>query len=675
MIEIPDPTKPENNTVWHVFGATVERHPQRDFLGHRSYEADGSRGAYQWQQYKSAYDEIVNVGLGLVSSCGLTAKPGSGPESQPRVGTYSIHRPECTKVLLALFSQRLICSPLYDTLGPNAVRHIVEQAEISVVACERAKCAPLCHTTPQTRLPQTPVHDSCRVLMRARATRRGRLKPLIEGKGSCLKYVVLFEEPTEADKALCKGAKLELLSLSEVAAAGKAAGGAPQPPSPDDWSYIMYTSGTTGDPKGVCLSHRNILAPAAGLKFGLDDEPFMRSDDVYISYLPMAHIFEVCMQMSIVECGAAIGYFQGDVKKLVSDDLPDLKPTAMAGVPRVYARIYDKVMANIEAKGTVAKHLFRVAKANQSWCMSLGFRNPLWDLLLFNKVKEALGGRVRLLATGAAPLGAEVHDFLRICFGVPVSQGYGMTENAAAALCQPLNYLGLGNVGGPIPCTECKLEDTDLYTHKDVYPATAEEFEEQFLFKGEFKPEMAGKVVQRGEVLLRGPNVMLGYYKMDKETKETLDADGWLHTGDIGQWAEDGALQIIDRKKNIFKLAQGECVPPPLLTAAIHAVSLTRVFCSLSQVRCARVGRGGCRALQVGPAGVGLRQLVRECGGVHRHAGQRGGDGLGKGERPRGVLCGGLRAPRGQADDLRGHDRVRQGLEAARLRVPQGRAL
>lgn len=184
------------------------------------------------------------------------------------------------------------------------------------------------------------------------------------------------------------------------------------------------------------------------------------------------------------------------------------------------------------------------------------------------RIKQALGGKVRLMATGAAPLSKEVHEFLQVVFGCPVQQGYGMTENFGAAVAQPLGYTALGNVGGPLPCTEVKLMDTDDYKASDVYPASKEAFEAQYTWKGDFDAAKAGKNIQRGEVCLRGSNVMVGYYKMDKETKETI-IDGWLHTGDIGMWNADGSLQIIDRKKAIFKLSQGEYVSPEAVEGAV----------------------------------------------------------------------------------------------------------
>ncbi|EKX31964.1 hypothetical protein GUITHDRAFT_121866 [Guillardia theta CCMP2712] len=510
--------------------------------------------------------------------CVLQETPGKrGPEGQPCVGIFSINRPENFKILYSIFSQRFIACPLYDTHGSNTIKFILDQSETTVVCAEASK-----------------------------------MKVLLEGRGAALKYIVILDENLDDEEKSvlekqAKDAKITLFTIKDLRESADKTPGETSDITPDDWAYIMYTSGTTGNPKGVCLTHKNILSAASGVMRqspryegagaaaatgagagagagagdGDGDDGCIGDDggDIYISYLPMAHSFEICIQICMVAVGASIGFFQGDIRLLVSSDLPLLKPTLMSGVPRVYGRVYDKVMQQVEEKGPVAKLLFDTAFANQAWCMEMGFRNPLWDLLVFNKIKEALGGRVRLMASGAAPLGTEVHKFMRTVFGVPICQGYGMTENAAAAVCQPPEYSATGNVGGPVPCTEVKLEDTEYYKTTDEYPKTAQEFEEQFGFKGEFDPSLAGKRMVRGEVCLRGNNVFLGYYKMEEETKEVLDKDGWLHTGDIGMWNEDGSLSIIDRKKNIFKLAQGEYVAPEVVESAISTCKwVSQVF-------------------------------------------------------------------------------------------------
>jgi len=539
LLSLPYPEEPHVNTSFHCLKRSATIFKDNEFLASREKLPDNTRGNFIWRTYATSFSDSVKYGLGLKALCGLQS--GKTGHDQTRVGIYTMNRPEATECLFAIWSRRAVAVPLYDSLIPNAVAYIVDHAELSVVMVEASKLA-----------------------------------NLIKGKGTkgTLKHVVLLDEASDADRAACAAAGLSFHTLKELAKAAEGLGEAGADgvePVPDDWSYVMYTSGTTGDPKGVILTHRNILASAAGLCKGSlpDASIFIRPDDRYISYLPMAHTFEVCMQLCIIIAGAGIGFFQGDVKKLVSEDMPLLKPTLMAGVPRVYSRIYDKVMQGIAKKGRVAKLLFDVAYANQSWCKRvLGMRNPVWDWILFNTVRQAVGGKMRIMASGAAPLSADLHKFLRVVFGCEVCQGYGMTENAAAAAAQAINYPGAGNIGGPIPSTEIKLVDTDDYKSADVYPATAAEFEKQVSFKGEFQPKLAGKVVERGEVCLRGPNIFQGYFKMEQETKEALDADGWLHTGDIGTWDPDGALRIVDRKKNIFKLAQGEYVSPESVEAA-----------------------------------------------------------------------------------------------------------
>mmetsp|Transcript_4210 Transcript_4210/g.12039 ORF Transcript_4210/g.12039 Transcript_4210/m.12039 type:complete len:690 (-) Transcript_4210:176-2245(-) len=535
LVAVPFQKEPEIDTAVKAMKRSAERYKLSNCLGHRPIIDGDTRGDFVWTTYGKTYEDVVKLGRGLTSVFGL--RSGKTGESQVRIGIYTSNRPEALESLLGAWSIRGVAVPLYDSLGANAVSYIIDHADLTTVLVERSK-----------------------------------YQNLIKGKGSgTLKNVVLFEDPTEAERKAAADAGLQLFCFSEMRKAGQAAKAADDVEgAPGDWAYVMYTSGTTGDPKGVILSQQNVLASAVGILLGLapDGRNWVRPTDVYISFLPMAHCFEICIQICLISSGASIGFYSGDARKLVSEDVPALKPTIMAAVPRIYDRLYHRVMQMVEAKGYVAKSLFSVGFSVQSWCVSMGFRNPFWDWILFNNVRKALGGNIRLLASGAAPLPQALHHWLRVTLGVPVCQGYGMTENAAAAMAQGTTYTKCGNVGGPLPGCEVKLVDTDDYKTTDVYPATEEEFEKQVSFKGHFDPAMAGKPVERGEVCFRGLNVFLGYLKMEKESKEALDEDGWLHTGDIGQWEEDGSLRIVDRKKNIFKLAQGEYVSPEAVEQA-----------------------------------------------------------------------------------------------------------
>jgi len=535
LVGVPFLDEPEINTTVKILKRNAGLFKDNNFLGHRPNLANGALGGYVWKSYGQTYEDVLNLGRGLTSIFGF--RPDKQGEGQVRIGIYTINRPEALESLLGVWSIRGVAVPLYDSLGTNAISFIIDHSELTTVLVERSK-----------------------------------LQSLLKGKGGgTLKNVVLFEDPTEAERKAAADAGLQLFCFSEMRKAGQAAKAADDVEgAPGDWAYVMYTSGTTGDPKGVILSQQNVLASAVGILLGLapDGRNWVRPTDVYISFLPMAHCFEICIQICLISSGASIGFYSGDARKLVSEDVPALKPTIMAAVPRIYDRLYHRVMQMVEAKGRVARALFSVGFRTQAWCVSMGFRNPFWDWILFNNVRKALGGNIRLLASGAAPLPQALHHWLRVTLGVPVCQGYGMTENAAAAMAQGTAYTKCGNVGGPLPCTEVKLVDTDDYKTTDVYPATKEEFEKQVSFKGHFDPAMAGKPVERGEVCLRGHNIFQGYLKMEQEGKEMIDEEGWLHTGDIGQWEEDGTLRIVDRKKNIFKLAQGEYVSPEAVEQA-----------------------------------------------------------------------------------------------------------
>ncbi|GLE02600.1 hypothetical protein PINS_up011441 [Pythium insidiosum] len=240
---------------------------------------------------------------------------------------------------------------------------------------------------------------------------------------------------------------------------------------------------------------------------------------------------------ALVRVGASAGFYRGDVLQLL-DDIAALQPTVFVSVPRLFNRVYDKITQGVAAAGGLKKMLFDQAFATKKAALPEGHKtHALWDALVFSKIRMVLGGRVRMMVSGSAPLSAEVKDFLKIVFCCDVLEGYGLSEtNAGLTVASADMPLG-PHVGAPIANMQVRLEDVPEmgYTSND-------------------KPR------PRGEVICKGDVVFAGYYKEPEKTAEAIDKDGWFHTGDIGCWNADGTLSIIDRKKNIFKLSQGEYV-------------------------------------------------------------------------------------------------------------------
>uniref|UniRef100_A0A087XKL3 long-chain-fatty-acid--CoA ligase n=2 Tax=Poecilia formosa TaxID=48698 RepID=A0A087XKL3_POEFO len=233
--------------------------------------------------------------------------------------------------------------------------------------------------------------------------------------------------------------------------------------------------------------------------------------------------------------GARIGFFQGDVRRL-SDDLIALRPTVFPVVPRLLNRMYDKIFG--QANTSLKRWLLDLAYRRKQAEIEKGIvrTDSIWDRLIFRKVQASLGGHVRIMVTGAAPISPTVLSFLRVAIGCQFYEGYGQTECTAGCTMTLPGDCSAGHVGPPLPCNAIKLVDVTEMNYLAV--------------NGE------------GEVCVKGPNVFQGYLKDPEKTAETIDADGWLHTGDIGKWLPNGTLKIVDRKKHIFKLAQGEYIAP-----------------------------------------------------------------------------------------------------------------
>uniref|UniRef100_A0AAV1TWF6 Long-chain-fatty-acid--CoA ligase n=1 Tax=Peronospora matthiolae TaxID=2874970 RepID=A0AAV1TWF6_9STRA len=481
-------------TLYHLFrhGCSIED-GTRPLYGQRVIEPDtGRAGAFKWTTYNQVKTRVAHIATGLTAVGAMTR--------QAKVGIFGKNQLEWCLVAHACDSMSYVLVPLYDTLGPDAVPFIVNHTELRVLFCG---------------LKQFPIVMEC------------------AGRCPTLELVVQFEPVTWQQVQEAKAKHIELRSLDELELLGKAAPQPADPPLPTDVSTLCYTSGTTGDPKGVILLHRNF----AYVVRQVCRRNHVFPSDVHCSYLPLAHVFERAVLGAVQQCGASAGFYQGDLLMLM-DDLAELKPTVFVSVPRLFNRVHDKIMQGVAAAGGMKKWMFEYALASKMTGVSDGHKtHALWDALVFSKVRMVLGGRVRLVFSGSAPLSPDVKAFMKVVFCCDVSEGYGLSETAAAVSAGAVGMPMGAHVGTPLMYGQVQLEDVPEmgYTSRD-------------------KPR------PRGEICVKGPMLFAGYYRDPEKTREAIDERGWFHTGDIGCWNADGTLSIIDRKKNIFKLSQGEYV-------------------------------------------------------------------------------------------------------------------
>ncbi|KAF8976905.1 hypothetical protein BGZ46_007847 [Entomortierella lignicola] len=503
---------PHCKTVYDIFQHSVAKYGDLDLLGTRSYDPSTKKyGKYTWQSYSAIDKRIDAFGSGLLHIYEKVL--GNTELKRWSLGIWAQSCPEWFISDLTCVYFSLISVPLYETLGPDAVEYVCNHAEIKVAVCS-AKHIP---------------------------------KLLKSSENLPFLQAVISMEPLTDSTIRALGAEkgIKIFEFSELEALGRAFPRQHTPPKPADINTICYTSGTTGMPKGAMLTHANFVAAVAGAREALKLTP----DDTLMSYLPLAHIMGRFTDTMTVFGGAKIGYFHGDTLALL-DDAVELKPTYFPAVPRLLNRIYAKVASvTIQAPGplgAISRHAVNEKIANLE--AGKGFHHELWDPLLFNHVRELLGGRVQAILTGSAPIAKEVLNFLRVAFACVVLEGYGSTESmATVSVTNCAEYIP-GHVGGPRPHVEVRLADV---------------------------PEMnylsTDKPFPRGEIQTRGGGTFIGYYKDEEKTKEALLPGGWLASGDIGYIDDRGCITIVDRKKNIFKLAQGEYVAPEKVENSLTA--------------------------------------------------------------------------------------------------------
>eukprot|EP00775_Hariotina_reticulata_P005555 gene5555-5792_t len=518
---------PDDNvfTLYDNWETAISRFPHVPALGWRKRDANGNLGPYTWITYSQAGDIRTSLGSGLLQL-------GISPKSM--LGLYSVNCKEWVLLDAAAHAYSMTSVPLYDTLGPDAVEYICNHAELAAVGCSAAVL---------------PTLLSCL----ARCT--------------SVKLLIVWGAGTAQLPDVPEGVSCRIVSLDQVESLGRRHPKAHVPPRPSDVATICYTSGTTGTPKGAVLTHANLIADAAGTVELLDE---WLPGDKHISYLPLAHIYERNNMTTAVHLGGSVGFYSGNVQELL-DDVLALKPNVFVSVPRLWNRIYDRVMQTMRESNPIKRRLFETAFAYKKAALEAGDLSggrwgPFWDKLVFSKVKERVGGEVNGTLQGASPISAEVMMFLRICFGCHVLEGYGMTETSCTITLTRTDDPTIGHVGPPLPCCEVKLVDIpemNYLTSDSPHPRSV-----QVSQAGNSSSSSLAEGTSRCTWILLNfacepkHHLSQGYYKDPQQTAEVLDADGWCHTGDVGMWLPGGRLKIIDRKKNIFKLAQGEYIAP-----------------------------------------------------------------------------------------------------------------
>lgn len=453
-----------------------------------------------------------------------------GLQKNDRIQIYAATSVQWLSSAHAAMSQGMAITTAYDTLGQSGLTHALVETGAKAIVVD----APLLNNL---------------------------VEPLKSAKEVTL---IVYNDadgapnPEHVEKLQTAHPHLTILSWEDLKAKGKENPVEPNPPEATDLACIMYTSGSTGTPKGVYITQANVIAALAGIHTAVGE--FVGGEDTLLAYLPLAHILEFAFENVVLYWGGTLGY--GAIRTLTdtsmkncAGDIRELKPTILVGVPQVWETVKKGIEGRVKQQPGFRQKLFWGAMSAKSFLLNSGLPGTgLLDAVVFSKIRDATGGRLRICFNGGGPLSKETQHFLSMAIA-PMIIGYGLTETCAnGCIMNPFQF-STTSLGAPTGSVEIKLVD-----YLDAGYSTANN-------------------PPQGEIWIRGPAVVSKYYNNEKETSEAYSEDGWFKTGDVGEWTPQGHLKIIDRKKNLVKTLHGEYIALEKLESVYRSCPYVNNIC------------------------------------------------------------------------------------------------
>ena len=478
------PVAVQFSTISELFENITKRYADSD----RPLLMQKVEGVYTGISYSEYRRNVELFAMGLAS---LGVKQGD------RISIVSENRPEWIVADMAMVSLGAINVPIYPTLTPKQIEFIYNDAGVKIAI----------------------VSNSFQLNKVVKITQD---VPTLE------KVIVMSDKGVALSDGVIAFRKVYQLG-EEFEKTHRDYFGSLAKPKPEDLLTLIYTSGTTGNPKGVMLTHRNLVS---NIVASADVIPIGEAD-VLLSFLPLCHSFErMAGYYTAMACGATVAYAES--VETVRDNLIEVRPTIVTTVPRLFERIYNRMMKQVDSAPPVRQKIFRwagevgrryaLARKSGSIPAALQLQHRVASKLVYSKLKERTGGRIKFFVSGGAALPRMLGEFFE-AVGIQIIEGYGLTETSPVLSANQLNNYEFGTVGKPIPGVEIKIAED-------------------------------------GEILAKGPNIMIGYYNNTKATEEAISKDGWFHTGDIGMFNKAGHLVITDRKKHLFVSSGGKNIAP-----------------------------------------------------------------------------------------------------------------